>query len=336
MKPLVSLCMATYFRPQLFPESLASMLAQTYEPLEIIVLVDGACPESIRALEGCRDPRLQWFVTERALGMVPAWNAVCTRARGKYLLYCADDDVLLPRAVEEQVGLLEDNPSVLFCHADWEYVDDDGNHLSNAISPRGRYIERGSSAWARFLAVTGACMQTTVIRREAFTEVGGWDEEAGLPGDNGLYLRLLVRGDVGHVPVITCKYRVRMRNPDNWERNFRTLRDNYALGVRHLTAPPPGAVGELTKTRRRFFNRLAMDGVTLRDTAPSAGERHSLLQWLEQHVWPQTMFGRLCEGASRAGASRLLGMLVSAHARGRQRAKNALVSLRRVAEPLLG
>ena len=331
MNPLLSLCMATCLRPDTLPQSLAGLLSQTYEPLEIIVLADGAHPEAIRLLEACRDPRLRWFATDRPSGMVPAWNKVCSEARGKYLLFCADDDVLQPHAVEEQVRLLENNPSVLFCHADWIFIDDDGLPVGTAISPRGRYIESGAAAWSRFVVVTGACMQTTVIRRDAWQEVGGWDEDAGNPGDNSLYLKLLRRGDVGHVPTVAVKYRLRTRKPDSWEKRFRNLREDYALGTRHLASPPPEAALASKKIRRRFLNRLARNGLSLRETAPTGADAKALDVWLRDHVWNETLFARLCAWAHKVGASGRLDSLIASKESIRAAGKDLLVvSLRRL------
>jgi len=113
--PLVSLCMATYLRMDLFPESLQGLLRQTYEPLEIVVLAEGADEEAIRVLKTCAYPRLRWFSTAQPSGMVKAWNLVCKASKGKYFLFCAHDDVLLDGAIDGQVELMEKHESIGFC-----------------------------------------------------------------------------------------------------------------------------------------------------------------------------------------------------------------------------
>ena len=142
--PLLSLCMATCLRADLFPESLRGLLRQTYSPLEIIVLVDGSNPESLEALRTCGDPRVRWITTDKPSGMVPAWNRVCGEAKGEYLLFCADDDVLTDGAVDEQVALMEEHANVVFCHADFTFMDDEGKELSRSISPSGRFVRLGA------------------------------------------------------------------------------------------------------------------------------------------------------------------------------------------------
>jgi glycosyltransferase involved in cell wall biosynthesis len=84
--PLASLCCSTYSRPDLFEQTLSSLLRQRYEPLEIVVLADGANQESIRLLESAGDNRLRWFTTEKPSGMIPAWNRVAARTAARPVL----------------------------------------------------------------------------------------------------------------------------------------------------------------------------------------------------------------------------------------------------------
>jgi glycosyltransferase involved in cell wall biosynthesis len=300
VKPLVTLCQATCGRPQFFAGSFQSLLRQSYRPLEIVVLADGADPDTLRILESCNDRRLRWFSTPRPSGMVPAWNRVCREARGKYLLFCADDDLLMPQAIDAQVDLLERDPGMVFCHADYVYIDDDGKEIGSSISHRGTFIDSGLKSWPKFLVATSCCMQTTVMRRSAWEQVGGWDDDAGNPGDNSLYLKLLPLGDVGHVGRITCQYRLRIRSPDSWEKLFGNLRDYEALASKYLATVPTGVGVAPAVLRRRVMARLAKSSVNLVVTAPSHAAAAELVRWLESHIWPGSAVGRACALMARA------------------------------------
>jgi len=299
---LVSLCMSTSLRADLFPESFAGILKQTYSPLEIIVLADGSDPGSVKILEACRDPRVRFITTPKSSGMVPAWNRVCREAKGKYMLFCADDDVLLENAIDQQIELMEKYPSVVFCHADWTDIDDDSKELNRHIFHRGRFIDPGLSAWPKYLIATQCCMQTTVMRRSAWEQVGGWDEDAGHPGDNSLYLKLLRIGDVGHVPKIACKYRVRTRIPDSWGKGFRDLRQYYALAMKHLSNPPAGIPVSLEVLRKRLMSYWARRAVSLGLYPPNQEDACELRNWMAGHVWPESLTGQTCQALDKAGA----------------------------------
>jgi glycosyltransferase involved in cell wall biosynthesis len=302
-KPLVSLCIATSIgRADLFKITFASALKQTYTPLEILVLADGSDPEAIGLLALSKDPRLRWISTPALSGMVPAWNLVCSKAKGKYILFCADDDVLCDYALDQQVELLEGHPNVGFCHADFIVIDDEGREEDRHISLRGRFIDDRLPAWCDYLVATRCCMQTVVFRRDLWQKVGQWDADSGNPADNSLYLKLLRTADVAHVPHIACMYRLRRNPPDSWEKRFRNAREHLALAERHLASPPVG-VERVGRVRRRLMGRMLLDSVALSASAPDSYSRQELGKWLEGRVWQFGAFGRVCKLAHRYGWS---------------------------------
>lgn len=75
-------------------------------------------------------------------------------AKGKYFLFCADDDVLLPKAIDLQVELLEQNPNVGFCHADYRSINDDGEVIGEWFSHEGTFIKPGLQEWPRYVVRT--------------------------------------------------------------------------------------------------------------------------------------------------------------------------------------
>ena len=288
VQPLVSLCMSTHSAPELFPRSLAGLLAQTYANLEILVLVNGGNPKALEILEGIKDPRLRWFVQKPAYSMERAFNEIVGKVAGKYYLFCSDDDILLTGAVDRQVALLEQHPNVGFCHADFANVDDDGKILNTWISHKGTWIMAKEESWPLFLTRTRCCFQATVVRTEFWKKVGGFDEAVGNPVDNSLYLKLLQFSDVGHVSGVVCHYRVRTRSPDSWERQFRNSQEFYALSKKHLDLPPSflrsGSGKALLKRLRR---RSLIDACQLIATTEDEEKIRNVRSWIETTVIPE-------------------------------------------------
>jgi len=290
----------------LFPESLQGLLRQTYEPLEIVVLADGADEEAIRVLKTCADPRLRWFSTTQPSGMVKAWNLVCKASKGKYFLFCAHDDVLLDRAIEGQVELMEKHESIGFCHADFTFIDDDGREIDRWVSHEGTWIKRGAEEWPRYVVRTGCCMQATLVRRSMWDEVGGWEEDAGNPGDNSLYLKLLRVGDVGHVSNVVCKYRLRIRTPDSWQKRFQNLREHHRLSTKHLATPLLASSVAPKIISQQLSSRLSQMAIPLLSSAPDQQSQQELRIWLRQNVWRNSAFGRFCCIADKYHAAKVL------------------------------
>ena len=280
-RPLVSICCSTHSRPDLFPETFQHLLRQTYEPLEIVVLVDGANADSIALLESCGDPRLRWFMTSAPSGMIRAWNTVVAASRGKYFLYCADDDVLCDGAIDPQVEWLQAHPNVGFCHANFFLIDDAGERIGLWRSHEGTWIKSGLSEWQRYLSHPRCCMQTCVVRRDLWERVGGWDETAGYPGDNSLYLKLLRLGDVAHTENFACKYRVRTSIPDSWSKNAQKVRDDFALAQKHLANPPDFSPVTIRRLERCVMNHAARNAIAvLADRRGTAEEVAAFMDWV--------------------------------------------------------
>ncbi len=322
--------MATCLRSDLFPQSLRGLLRQTYEPLEVVVLVDGGDAASVKILEQCSDPRVRWFTTDRPSGMARAWNTVCEQAHGKYMLFCADDDLLLAHAIDAQVELLERNPNVAFCHADFDFIDDDGRVIGQWRSHRGQFIDRGFDAWPNYLVQTLACMQTTVIRRSDWLAVGGWDEDAGNPADNSLYLKLLGRADVGHVSIVACQYRIRTHRPDTWKKKFSNWREYHALASKHLRNPPPNVVVAPSVLRTSLARRLTLATIPLLRAAPTRKDRETAASWLGDNIWPFTRAGAIVARAERCGLTLLIQLFVQVEQRLRMMVKSMVLLARRV------
>ena len=330
-KPLVSLCCSTHSRPDVFAFALKGLLRQTYAPLEIVVLVDGSNPLAIALLNACDDPRLRWFATSRPSGMVAAWNKVVAASRGKYFLYCADDDVLCDSAIESQVELLETHPNVGFCHADFYLINDEGDRIGQWQSHEGTWIKAGLAEWQRYLAQPKCCMQTCVIRRDLWERVGGWDGDAGYPGDNSLYLKLLRLSDVGHVARFACSYRIRTRHPDSWRKNANKVQADFALASKHLMAPPESLRAQVPALERMVRKHLAHNALAvLADHRGTAEERAEFASWVLDELLYRSRHQMLYRWLLRLHLERALSRLKSLDQFSRAVMRTALASINKM------
>lgn len=132
--PLVSVCVATYNRAHLLTErAIPSVLSQTYENLELIVVGDGCSDETEALVRGITDPRLRfhdvgdshrksypddplrrWMVA----GTVAA-NEALSLARGEYVTHLDDDDEYLPERLERLVDFARTHDCDFLWHPYW-------------------------------------------------------------------------------------------------------------------------------------------------------------------------------------------------------------------------
>jgi glycosyltransferase involved in cell wall biosynthesis len=103
-QPEVSVVIPTLRRPKLLLRALRSVLVQTFQQIEVIVVVDGPDEETIAALEAARDSRLRIFVNPRSLTAAGARNVGVSHARGKWIAFLDDDDEWLSDKLEKQIA----------------------------------------------------------------------------------------------------------------------------------------------------------------------------------------------------------------------------------------
>ena len=120
MEPKVSIIIPCYNQAHYMPETLNSVLAQTYDNWECIILNDGATDNTEEvALEYCnRDSRFRYHKHENK-GLSATRNVGIRLAEGQYLQFLDSDDILAPEKLQKQVSLLEDTGAdVCTCHHD--------------------------------------------------------------------------------------------------------------------------------------------------------------------------------------------------------------------------
>lgn len=118
---LVSTIIPAYNRPQMLREAVASVLAQTYRPIEIIISDDGSTDDTPAAIDALvrAHPDIIRAVRNPNRGPGPAREAGRLLARGEFIQYLDSDDLLLPRKFELQVAALRHHPE---CGAAYGYI----------------------------------------------------------------------------------------------------------------------------------------------------------------------------------------------------------------------
>jgi len=110
MTPTVSVILPTYNRAQILPDAMRSVLDQSYDDLELIV-VDDASKEDIEAVvKAFDDPRCRYLRMPQNGGAAAARNYGLQHVRGKYIGFHDSDDLWLPGKLDRQVKLLDEQP----------------------------------------------------------------------------------------------------------------------------------------------------------------------------------------------------------------------------------
>ena len=110
--PLVSVFIPVYNAEKYIAESLESILNQTYQNLEIILVDDGSTDRSVEIIESYQDERIKLIRNEKNMGIPFTRNVGLENASGKYMAIMDSDDISLPERIEKQVKYLENHPEI--------------------------------------------------------------------------------------------------------------------------------------------------------------------------------------------------------------------------------
>ena len=201
--PLVSVVVTTYNRPAFARRAIASVLNQTYAPLEIIVVEDGTKSGLAEWIEELAAENIRYVRHDKNRGLAAARNTGLEMANGVYIAYLDDDDEWLPSKLTRQVAHLQeagDAPDVVYCGA--EVVSSDGKFI-NKLVPRLQGNIRKAIEQNGLHTIPSSCL----FRREALAQMGGHDEDMFSHVDHDIWLTM-ARENYFAVYVDECLVRV--------------------------------------------------------------------------------------------------------------------------------
>jgi len=205
-EPLVSIVAPTYNRAHLLRRSLESLLAQTEPRFEVIVVDDASQDDTEQVAKSLGDDRIRYLRLPANRGPSGARNVGVGETRAELLAVQDSDDEWEPTKLERQLdALARGGPETGVVYCDMLRVQADGVTTAPHHSPiveRGRWIDPST----RFYSPYGLGIQSCLIRRCAFNEVGGFREDLRCFEDLELFLRLLLRWRFVHIPEPLVRY----------------------------------------------------------------------------------------------------------------------------------
>ena len=130
-QPLFSFVLPAH-KAQFLKEAIASILSQTYQNFELVI-VDDASPEDLKSIVNIfSDTRIRYYRNEKNIGgtdLVKQWNHCLTFATGDYVILAADDDVYDKEFLAEATRLFQKYPDVPLLRAWTQSIDEGGNVL---------------------------------------------------------------------------------------------------------------------------------------------------------------------------------------------------------------
>lgn len=201
-KPLISVIITTYRRHDKLNRALESVVQQTYENLEIIVVND--CPqENIDEYISVKDPRIKTINLEDNLGASEARNQGIKDSNGKYITFLDDDDEYMPNKIKRQVERIQSLPD------DFGVVAIEGNRINTDGGKERKAINlKDGMVFDGLIEGETLCSVTPLVKKEVFENVGYFDKSLSSCQDIDMWLRAAKKYKVSIIKKPLYKYHV--------------------------------------------------------------------------------------------------------------------------------
>lgn len=202
--PPVSVVMPVYNGQQYLAQAIESILQQTAEDFEFIIVDDGSTDSSKRIIEQYqRHDRRITLISRPNTGIVGALNDGLAESRCEIIARMDADDVALPQRFEKQLLHLEMHPEITLLGTRVLLIDADGLPICEwAMETKHEAIDHGhlNGLWPMV-------HPTIMVRREAIMAIGGYREAYATQEDLDLFFRIAERGQLANLPDVLLHYR---------------------------------------------------------------------------------------------------------------------------------
>lgn len=185
--PVVSVIIPTYNREKLIVKAINSVLSQTYQDFDIMVIDDASTDNTEAVIKGLNNEKILYFRLDKNSGQCTARNYGIKRSKGKFIAFLDSDDEWLPSKLEKQMECFEKGPANLGSVYSYSYSRDmikEMTTLVNGTYHRGNILNK---------LMEGFCPPTPslfLIKKEALEKVGYFDEKLITFVDLDLHIRI--------------------------------------------------------------------------------------------------------------------------------------------------
>lgn len=192
---LISVVIPTYSRNNTLKRAIGSVLCQTYENIEVIVVDDNPADSEWRSstasiIQEYTDPRLKYIQNERNMGGGLTRNEGIKASKGEYIAFLDDDDEFLPERLEKQLNVFlernNDKLALVYCYA--KFINKKG---TSTYSDRRDF--KGNCIYEAMAENCIAATSQWMVKKEALMSVGCFPD-VPCKQDSQTILRLLKAG----------------------------------------------------------------------------------------------------------------------------------------------
>lgn len=185
--PQVSVIIPTHKRPFFLRRAISSVLGQTFQDWELIVVDDASNDETGAIVKSFSDPRISYYYNRVAKGGSAARNTGILKSRGMYLAFLDDDDEWFSQKLQCQVDLLGRSPSnVGLVFSGYKKIDQSNGNVIGEHMP----VAEGDLSEALLVNNAVGSTSSVLLKWECLEDVGLFDEQLPSGQDYDLWIRI--------------------------------------------------------------------------------------------------------------------------------------------------
>lgn len=211
-KPLISVVIPCYNSQEYVAEAIDSVLRQTHDHIEIIVVDDGSTDSSYKiASEYARIEKIKLLHHENFenKGVSITRHLGVSEARGEYIALLDSDDFFEKDKIKKQVEVMESNKNCVLCHTAINLVSnfDHGLDFASHFNILGEKLTYDLTKTANFLESNRICNSSVMVRSSALKKVNFPTRQIFQYEDWALWILLSTHGEFIYLPDILLNYR---------------------------------------------------------------------------------------------------------------------------------
>lgn len=193
IRPKVTVMMTVFNAQRFLFKAVISILKQTFEDFELLIVDDASTDSSVDIVCSFRDSRIRLIRNPQNKGVAFSRKRALTEAQGEYVAVLDADDEAMPTRLAREVEYLDNHPDVALVGSANYVIDDDDRIIDIWRPPAKSHVIR----WT-LLFNNCFCNSSVMFRRDEAVSIGGYDESVFVGEDYDLFVRLCSRFDLAN------------------------------------------------------------------------------------------------------------------------------------------
>lgn len=207
MPPKITVFMAAYNVAEYISDSIESVLNQSFEDFELLIVNDGSTDNTVEIINQFTDPRIRLVHNDKNRGLTYTRNVAVKEARGAYIAILDSDDIALDNRLELQYDFFQKHPDVALCGGQGIIIDSNGKLTREKLT-----VPAGIDQLKMLLLFNNTYINSSVMYKTAvLIELNGYEDYAPAE-DYELFVRIAEKYPIANLQETLVQYRVHEHN----------------------------------------------------------------------------------------------------------------------------